>query len=326
MISSGRRARTVDLSRIINNPYAGEDYSVAYNDKQVYDFKLENTVDEKILLKKLKSALQNKQKKTIEIDVTNVDRTLGTIFGAEITKRYNDTLEEDTFTVKCNGSGGQSFGAFIPNGLTLQLEGDSNDYFGKGLSGGKLIVYPPKNAKFKEDENIIIGNVALYGATSGKAYINGVAGERFCVRNSGATAVVEGVGEHGCEYMTGGCVVVLGKTGKNFAAGMSGGIAYVIDEDRDLYMKLNKELVSSEAVTSKYDVLELKQIIEDHVKNTNSAKGKKILDNFEEYLPKFKKILPHDYKRMLMAIVQMEEKGLSSEQAQIEAFYANTRK
>jgi len=323
---TGRRARTVDLSRIINNPYAGEEYSVVYNDKQEYDFQLENTVDEKVLLKKLKSALQNKQKKTIEIDVTNVDRTLGTIFGAEITKRYNDTLEEDTFTVKCTGSGGQSFGAFIPNGLTLQLEGDSNDYFGKGLSGGKLVVYPPKTAKFKEDENIIIGNVALYGATSGKAYINGVAGERFCVRNSGATAVVEGVGEHGCEYMTGGCVVVLGKTGKNFAAGMSGGIAYVIDEDRDLYMKLNKELVSSEAVTSKYDVLELKQIIEDHVKNTNSAKGKIILDNFEEYLPKFKKILPHDYKRMLMAIVQMEEKGLSSEQAQIEAFYANTRK
>ncbi|PRR82900.1 glutamate synthase large subunit [Clostridium vincentii] len=323
---SGRRARTVDLSRILNNPYAGEEYGVDYNEKQIYDFKLENTVDERILLKKLKSALQNKQKKTIEIDVSNVDRTLGTIFGAEITKRYNDTLEDDTFTVKCNGSGGQSFGAFIPNGLTLELVGDSNDYFGKGLSGGKLIVYPPKNVKFKQDENIIIGNVALYGATSGKAYINGIAGERFCVRNSGATAVVEGVGEHGCEYMTGGCVVVLGKTGKNFAAGMSGGIAYVIDENKDLYMRLNKELVSSEAVTSKYDVLELKRIIEDHVKNTNSVKGKKILDNFEEYLPKFKKILPHDYKRMLMAIVQMEEKGLSSEQAQIEAFYANTRK
>ncbi|MFQ7000692.1 MAG: hypothetical protein ACLRRH_05050 [Clostridium sp.] len=191
---------------------------------------------------------------------------------------------------------------------------------------GNLVVYPQANVKFKQDENIIIGNVALYGATSGKAFINGVAGERFCVRNSGATAVVEGVGEHGCEYMTGGRVVILGKTGKNFAAGMSGGIAYVLDEDRDLYTRLNKNLVSLEAVTSKYDVLELKNLIQEHVQRTNSTKGKEILDNFGDYLPKFKKIIPHDYKRMLNAIVQMEEKGLSSEQAQIEAFYANTRK
>ena len=204
--------------------------------------------------------------------------------------------------------------------------GDSNDYFGKGLSGGKLIVYPPKGVQFKEDENIIIGNVALYGATSGKAYINGVAGERFCVRNSGAIAVVEGVGDHGCEYMTGGRVVVLGKTGKNFAAGMSGGIAYVLDEDSDLYTKLNKELISFGEITSKYDVLELKDMIKEHVANTNSAKGKEILEHFGEYLPKFKKIIPHDYNRMLQTIVQMEEKGLSSEQAQIEAFYANTRR
>ena len=194
------------------------------------------------------------------------------------------------------------------------------------MSGGNLVVYPQANVKFKQDENIIIGNVALYGATSGKAFINGVAGERFCVRNSGATAVVEGVGEHGCEYMTGGRVVILGKTGKNFAAGMSGGIAYVLDEDRDLYTRLNKNLVSLEAVTSKYDVLELKNLIQEHVQRTNSTKGKEILDNFGDYLPKFKKIIPHDYKRMLNAIVQMEEKGLSSEQAQIEAFYANTRK
>ena len=162
-------------------------------------------------------------------------------FGSEITRKFGDTLEEDTFRVLCNGAGGQSFGAFIPKGLTLELVGDSNDYFGKGLSGGKLIVYPPKGSTFKQDENIIIGNVALYGATSGKAFINGVAGERFCVRNSGAIAVVEGVGDHGCEYMTGGRVVVLGTTGKNFAAGMSGGIAYVMDEDNDLYMRVNKE-------------------------------------------------------------------------------------
>lgn len=319
----GNNASTLNLSKILNNPFASENTN--YTTKQVYDFELENTIDEKVLLKKFKTALNNKQKKTIEVEITNIDRTLGTIFGSEITKKYGDNLEEDTFIVKCNGSGGQSFGAFIPKGLTLKIEGDSNDYFGKGLSGGKLIVYPPKTSKFNEDENIIIGNVALYGATSGKAYINGVAGERFCVRNSGATAVVEGVGEHGCEYMTGGRVIILGKTGKNFAAGMSGGIAYVLDENKDLYMKLNKELVASEIITSKYDVLELKNIIEDHVKNTNSKKGKKILDNFEEYLPKFKKVLPHDYKRMLMAIVEMEAKGLSSEQAQIEAFYANTR-
>ena len=187
-------------------------------------------------------------------------------------------------------------------------------------------MYPPKGNQFKQDENVIIGNVALYGATSGKAYINGVAGERFCVRNSGAIAVVEGCGDHGCEYMTGGRVVVLGKTGKNFAAGMSGGVAYVLDEHNDLYTKLNKNMVSIEKMTSKYDVLELKEMVQDHVSYTNSEKGKMILENFEEYLPKFKKIIPHEYKRMLMTIVQMEEKGLSSEQAQIEAFYANANK
>ena len=173
--------------------------------------------------------------------------------------------------------------------------------------------------------NKSIGNVALYGATSGKAFISGVAGERFCVRNSGASAVVEGVGDHGCEYMTGGRVVVLGKTGKNFAAGMSGGIAYVLDEDNDLYTRMNKEMVFSEEISNKYDVMELKDMIKEHVALTNSEKGKAILDNFSEYLPKFKKVIPYDYNRMLMAIVQMEEKGLSSEQAQIEAFYANTR-
>ena len=262
----------------------------------------------------------------MQIDVTNVDRTLGTIFGSEITRQYPNGLPDDTYTVSCNGSGGQSFGAFIPKGLTLELIGDSNDYFGKGLSGGKLIVYPPKGVSFLAEENIIIGNVALYGATSGKAFICGVAGERFCVRNSGAMAVVEGVGDHGCEYMTGGRVVVLGPTGKNFAAGMSGGIAYVLDEKRDLYRRLNKELVSLEEVTGKYDVQELKEMIQEHVSYTNSEKGKRILDHFAEYLPKFKKILPHDYRRMMNTIVQMEEKGLSSEQAQIEAFYANMKK
>ena len=318
------RAKEVDLSRILDNPYEGVKLA-GYNEKEVYDFKLDETVDESILLKKLKSALNNGQKKSIQLDVSNVNRTLGTIFGSEITRKYPDGLPEDTFTISCNGSGGQSFGAFIPKGLTLELTGDSNDYFGKGLSGGKLIVYPPQGVQFKAEDNIIIGNVALYGATSGKAFINGIAGERFCVRNSGATAVVEGTGDHGCEYMTGGCVVVLGPTGKNFAAGMSGGIAYVLDEDRSFYKRLNKELVSFEDVSNKYDVLELKGLIQEHVAYTNSEKGKSILDHFSEYLPKFKKIVPHDYRRMMNAIVQMEEKGLNSEQAQIEAFYANIR-
>ena len=319
------RARKVDLSNILGNPYEGTKVA-GYGEKQVYDFKLEETMDEQVFLKKLKSALNGRQKKRLQVEVSNVDRSLGTILGAEITRAYPEGLPEDSLTISCSGSGGQSFGAFIPRGLTLELMGDSNDYFGKGLSGGKLIVYPPKGVAYPAEDNIIIGNVALYGATSGKAFINGVAGERFCVRNSGATAVVEGVGDHGCEYMTGGRVVVLGPTGKNFAAGMSGGIAYVLDEKRDLYQRLNKELVSFGEVTNKYDVLELKEMIREHVNLTNSAKGKEILDHFGDYLPKFKKILPHDYRRMMNTIVQMEEKGLSSEQAQIEAFYANTRK
>ena len=313
------KAAEVDLSNILNCDFANE--KIEYAKKSKYDFKLEETLDEKVLLKEFKTALAKGTKKTIELSVKNTDRSFGTIFGSEITKKYYNTLADDTFKVICNGSGGQSFGAFIPNGLTLELVGDSNDYFGKGLSGGKLVVYPPKDSTFKADENIIIGNVALYGATSGKAFINGVAGERFCVRNSGATAVVEGVGDHGCEYMTGGRVVVIGKTGKNFAAGMSGGVAYVLDEDRDLYTKLNKEMVLFSEVTEKYEILELKDLIEEHVKATNSKKGKEILDNFDEYLPKFKRIIPHDYKRMMSAIAVNEEKGMSNEQARIEAFY-----
>ena len=320
------RYERIDLSNILNNPYAGSKEKVTFDPKQAYDFHLEKTKDEKVLLKQLGKALETGAKRSIEVDVTNTDRAFGTILGAEITKRFYNTLPEDTYRVLCNGAGGQSFGAFIPKGLTLELVGDSNDYFGKGLSGGKLIVYPPKGSKFKQDENIIVGNVALYGATSGKAFINGVAGERFCVRNSGAIAVVEGVGDHGCEYMTGGRAVILGCVGKNFAAGMSGGIAYVLDENNDLYTKVNKDMVSSSEITSKYDVLELKDMIKEHVAYTNSEKGKQILDNFGEYLPKFKKIIPHDYERMLKAIVQMEEKGLSAEQAQIEAFYANKNK
>ena len=324
LLMSSDRAdeRNVILDKIINNPYMDMPQNkVKYHEKNVYDFQLEKTVDMRILMKKLGPALEKGQKKSVELDVVNTDRSVGTIFGSEITKKYGESLDEDTYIVKCNGAGGQSFGAFIPKGLTLELVGDSNDYFGKGLSGGKLIVYPPRSVKYKHEDNIIIGNVALYGATSGKAFINGVAGERFAVRNSGATAVVEGVGDHGCEYMTGGKVVVLGTTGKNFAAGMSGGIAYVLDMGNDLYKRLNKEMISIEAVTDKYEVSELKQLIMDHVNYTNSEIGKRILEDFEGYLPKFKKIIPKDYKKMMNMIVAFEEKGLSREKAAIEAFY-----
>ncbi len=316
--------RKIDLAQILFNPYEGSRERMAFDQRKVYDFHLERTLDEKVLVKQLSGAMEKGEGKRLEVVVKNTDRAFGTILGSEITRRLGDEVEEDTYRVLCKGAGGQSFGAFIPKGLTLELAGESNDYFGKGLSGGKLIVYPPAGSRFRPEENVIIGNVALYGATGGKAFINGVAGERFCVRNSGAYAVVEGVGDHGCEYMTGGRVVVLGPTGKNFAAGMSGGIAYVLDEGNDLYIRLNKEMVSSHEVSGKYDVLELKEMIEEHVASTNSVKGKEILDHFMDYLPKFKKIIPFDYERMMAAIVQMEEKGLSAEQAQIEAY--QTRK
>ena len=321
-VPTSDRAATLDLSQILQNPYEGTKTPMTYNPKKIYDFELEKTLDERVLVKELLPALEKHQKRSLEVDVTNTNRTFGTIFGSEITRRYPEGVEEDSYVIKCTGAGGQSFGAFIPKGLTLELVGDGNDYFSKGLSGGKLIVYPPKGVTFKHEENIIIGNVALYGATSGKAFINGVAGERFAVRNSGAKAVVEGVGDHGCEYMTGGCVVVLGKTGKNFAAGMSGGVAYVLDLNSDLYKNINKQMVNIERVTSKFEINELKEMIEEHVAYTNSESGKEILDHFTDYLPKFKKIIPIDYEKMLSTIVQMEEQGMSSEQARIEAFYA----
>ena len=319
-VPTSERAATLDLSNVLYNPYSSEKKGMIFNPKKVFDFELRKTLDEKVLVKQLLPALDKKQPKSMEIDVTNTDRTFGTIFGSEITRRYPEGLPEDTYVIKCKGAGGQSFGAFIPKGLTLELVGDSNDYFGKGLSGGKLVVCPPQGVPFKADENIIIGNVALYGATSGKAFINGVAGERFCVRNSGARAVVEGVGDHGCEYMTGGRVAVIGQVGKNFAAGMSGGIAYVLDMDNDLYKKVNKSMVNIERVKDKFDVQELKDMIQEHVAYTNSQTGKEILDNFKEYLPKFKKIIPEDYEKMMTTILQMEEKGFSAEQAKIEAF------
>ena len=226
-----RRAASVDLSRILAGCGTAAE---RFRPEDVYDFHLDKTVDERVLLKHLEKQLKRGKPGRLEIEISSTDRTLGTIFGAEITRLHGNTLPDDTYVIHCTGGGGQSFGAFIPKGLTLEVEGDSNDYFGKGLSGGKLIIYPPRDSRFAAEENIIIGNVALYGATSGRAFIRGIAGERFCVRNSGASAVCEGVGDHGCEYMTGGCVVVLGQTGKNFAAGMSGGVAYVLDEKHTL--------------------------------------------------------------------------------------------
>ncbi|MGN0613302.1 MAG: glutamate synthase large subunit [Porcipelethomonas sp.] len=318
------KAAKIDFSAILGTSHAGE--KQCFNPDDVYDFRLSETADEKILMRKLGPSLKSKTSKTVDAEVKNTDRSFGTLFGSEITRLYGDSsLEDDTFTINCTGTGGQSFGAFIPNGLTIKLSGDSNDYFGKGLSGGKLVLFPPKNSSFKAEENIIVGNVALYGATSGKAFINGIAGERFCVRNSGATAVCEGVGDHGCEYMTGGCAVILGKTGKNFAAGMSGGVAYVLDEESDLYTKLNKAQISSEAVSEKYDILELKGIIEEYYEATGSRRAKKILDSFEKYIPKFKKIIPHDYDKMRRTILSLEEKGMNSQQAEIEAFYINQK-
>ena len=314
-------AAKMDLSQILYNPYVGEKESVTFSPEKVYDFQLEKTLDEKVLLKKLEKAVEKGTNASLDLKVGNTDRSFGTILGAEITRQHKDGLPEDTITINCTGAGGQSFGAFIPKGLTLRLCGDTNDYYGKGLSGGKLVVFPPKNRGYKAEENIIAGNVALYGATSGKVFINGVAGERFAVRNSGAYAVVEGVGEHGCEYMTGGRVVVLGKTGKNFAAGMSGGIAYVLDENSHLYRNLNKDMISIEKVENKYDIKELKELIEEHVEATGSERGALILEHFQEYLPKFKKIIPNDYKKMIALSAKLEEKGMSTEQAQMEAFY-----
>ncbi len=313
------RERQINVSAILDHSL--DTVPISYHEKDLYDFKLSDTLDEKVIIKGFKKAFREGKPAKLEIDVRNTDRSLGAAFGSEITKKYGEDLNDDTYRIICNGSGGQSFGAFIPKGLTMELKGDSNDYFGKGLSGGKLIVYPDENSRFKAEENIIVGNVALYGATSGKAFINGIAGERFCVRNSGATAVVEGVGEHGCEYMTGGKVVILGSTGKNFAAGMSGGVAYVLDEHHHLYKRLNKELVECSELNEQKDIDELRALITEHVEATGSEKGKRILSDFDNYLPKFKRIIPHDYRIITEAIEEGKKSGLDEDSAKIEAFY-----
>ena len=317
------RAETLNLSGLLQNPYG--DHVPHFDPQAAYDFHLEKSVDVSVLLEKLGKSLKSKKSGRLDLQVSSTDRAFGTLFGSEITRTCGNSLPDDSYVITCHGGGGQSFGAFIPKGLTLELEGDCNDGLGKGLSGGKLVVYPPKGSKFDPGENIIVGNVALYGATSGQAFISGMAGERFCVRNSGAVAVVEGVGDHGCEYMTGGRCVILGPTGKNFAAGMSGGIAYVLDENHDLYMRLNKEQVLTDTLTESHDIQELRSLIEAHVAATGSPRGKQILAAFKSYVPCFKKVMPKDYDRMLRSIAQYEEKGMSRDQAEIEAFYANTK-
>jgi glutamate synthase (ferredoxin) len=315
------RAETVKLSGILDTAYAGAKGS-HFDPKKVYDFKLQETVDESQIIPEFKRALKTGEKHSADFTIKGTDRTLGTIFGSEVTQRFGDSLEEDTFTIHCHGAGGQSFGAFLPKGVTLTLEGDANDGVGKGLSGGKIVVTPPEGAAYQAADNIIVGNVALYGATSGTAYFTGIAGERFLVRNSGATAVAEGCGDHGLEYMTGGRAVILGPTGKNLAAGMSGGIAYVLDMNHDVYRKLNKDMVFMTEVTEKYDVAELRQIITDYMEATHSVRAQEIMDDFENYLPYFKKIVPNDYHKMILSISHFEEQGISHENAVKEAFQA----
>ena len=313
------RAETLRLADLLSNPF-GENVP-HHTPGEEYDFRLEETKSS-MIADELSKKLAKGKKGSINVEVSSTDRTFGTLFGSEITRACGNNVKDDSYVINCTGGGGQSFGAFIPRGLTIRLEGDSNDGFGKGLSGGKLVLYPPKNSGFDADKNIIVGNVALYGATSGKAFIAGVAGERFCIRNSGATAVVEGVGDHGCEYMTGGRAVILGDTGKNFAAGVSGGIAYVPDERHDLYMRMNKGGISIELLKDPQDIQELRAIIEEHVAETGSVKGRMILDRFEEYIPSFKKIVPKDYDRMIKAIARFESKGMSRDEAEFKAFYS----
>lgn len=316
----GWKAKNIDLSSVLYTPDKYRGKVVKFNPEKKYDFKLQSVIDEKIFLDKFKDAIENGQKTSMEVDITNTDRTLGTILGSEVTRvNGHKGLPEDTITIKCNGSAGQSFASFVPNGLTFEVEGDANDYFGKGLSGGKLVVYPPKKSSFIADQNILIGNVALYGATSGKVFINGIAGERFCVRNSGATAVVEGVGAHGCEYMTGGKVVVLGKTGINFAAGMSGGVAYLYKEDENFRININEDMVLLEELNLDDEKI-LKDLIEEHVNTTGSPKGNKILFNFETEKSNFIKIIPSDYKKVIETVEKYKNLGCDEDEALIKTF------
>jgi glutamate synthase domain-containing protein 2/glutamate synthase domain-containing protein 1/glutamate synthase domain-containing protein 3 len=318
------KAKGLDFSNILYRPDVDDSVGRYCQIKQ--DHGLDKSLDLTTILDLCKPAIERGEKVVAKMPIRNVNRVTGTITGSEVTLKYGAAgLPEDTIRIHFQGSAGQSFGAFLPKGMTFFLEGDANDYIGKGLSGGKLIVYPPEKSSFKAEDNIIVGNVSLYGATSGEVYINGMAGERFCVRNSGVTAVVESVGDHGCEYMTGGRVVILGQTGRNFAAGMSGGIAYVLDEKGDFAKRVNAEMVGIEKVQNQADVAELKTIIERHLTYTNSSKAKYVLDHWDKMLPCFVKIMPKDYKKVLESIRRVEERGLKGDDAILAAFEENVR-
>jgi len=311
------KARGLDYSRILYQPSTGPD--VAIRRVRGQDHALDKSLDRTTIVPLCRDALEKKKPVDIILPIRNTNRTVGTILGYEVSKRYGaDGLPEDTIRIHFNGSAGQSFGAFVPRGITLTLEGDANDYVGKGLSGGKLAVYPPRPASFVPEENILIGNVALYGATAGEAYFRGVAGERFCVRNSGAHAVVEGVGDHGCEYMTGGRVVVIGPTGRNFAAGMSGGIAFVLDAKGDFKRRCNLEMVELESLDAD-DVEQVRELLRRHVRYTSSTLAQKLLDRWKSTQLKFVKVMPKDYKRVLAAITKARQTGVPEDQAVMEA-------
>ena len=294
------KARSVDLSQILYQPQAPE--SVGRYCQIAQDHGLESTLDNRVLLELCRPALERGERVNASLPIRNINRAVGTILGSEITRRFGASgLPDDIIQLKFNGSAGQSFGAFIPRGLTLTLEGDANDYLGKGLSGGRIVVFPPAGSTFVSAENVVIGNVAFYGATSGEAYINGVAGERFCVRNSGVVAVVEAVGDHGCEYMTGGRVIVLGPTGRNFAAGMSGGIAYVMDDRGNFVSRCNQEMVQLTSLRDAEEIEFVKQQIFRHAEYTGSIRATEILLSWEEFAPKFVVVMPNDYRRFLEA-------------------------
>ena len=315
------KAQGLDYSAILYQPKAGPEVGRYCQIPQNHG--LENALDNQVLLDLAAPALERKEKVKAKLDIRNTNRVVGTILGSEVTRRYGPQgLPEDTIHFHFQGSAGQSFGAFIPPGVTLELEGDANDYFGKGLSGGKVLLYPPEGSTFVPEENIIVGNVAFYGATNGEAYIRGMAGERFCVRNSGVRAVVEGVGDHACEYMTGGRLVVLGKTGRNFAAGMSGGIAYVLDEDGTFKNRCNLETVSLEILDER-DMQEVEELLKRHAVYTHSARAWQLLALWQETAPKFVKVMPKDYRRVVEALQEAEAKGLVGDEALMAAFEAN---
>jgi glutamate synthase (ferredoxin) len=317
------KAKGIDLSKLLYSPPAGPEVGRFCTETQ--DHGLEKSMDITKLLDLCKPAIENGEKVHAKLPIINTDRVVGTIVGNEVTKRHWHGLPDDTIHLQFRGSAGQSIGAFIPKGITLEVEGDANDYVGKGLSGGRIAIYPDAKATFAAEENIIIGNVALYGATSGELFVRGVAGERFAVRNSGVHTVVEGIGDHGCEYMTGGKVVVLGTTGRNFAAGMSGGEAYILDETGDFATRCNKSMVDIEPVTDEDDIDSLRALIQKHADITLSQKANKILADWKGYLPKFVKVMPRDYKRMLQAIAKAESEGLTGEAALIAAFESNAK-